>query len=105
MRWRLLLQRLTKIYQQAEQQESATLPEGALPARHIEILLRLAGAGLALLEWHTINGKGHCRVRGCARPRWVPWRRRRTCPVFAMVHFWMEQPLRIVQKAGRHKRS
>ena len=105
MRWRLLVQRLAKIYQQAEQQESATLPEGALPARHIEILLRLAGAALTLLEWHTLNDKGHCRVRGCARLRWIPWRKRRTCPVFAMVHFWMEQPLRIVQKSGRHKRS
>ncbi len=93
MRWRLLRERLEKIYRQAQRQESATFPEGLLPDRNIEILLRLAGVILSLLEWHAINGKGKCRVRRCSRAR-------RTCPVFATVHFWMEQPLRIVQKVG-----
>ncbi len=30
-----------------------------IPDRTFEVLLRLAGATLALLEWHTINGKGN----------------------------------------------
>lgn len=90
MRCRLLRERLEKIYRQAQRQEL----EGLLPDRAVEVLLRLAGATLALLEWHTINGKGKCRVRRCGRAR-------RTCPVFATMHFWMEQPLGIVQKAGR----
>jgi len=63
-----------------QQQESATMPEGILPDQNVEILLRLAGATLALLEWHTINDKGKCRLRRCIRARWVPWRPRRTCP-------------------------
>ncbi|MGH3932441.1 MAG: hypothetical protein ACRDTF_20980 [Pseudonocardiaceae bacterium] len=92
MRWRLLQERLEKIYRQ----ESTTLPD-----RNGEILLRLTGATLALLEFHTIDDKGRCRVRRCAWARWVPWRTRRICPVFATVHFWMEQPLWIVQKTGR----
>ncbi|MCA1705765.1 MAG: hypothetical protein LC808_21875 [Actinobacteria bacterium] len=99
-RWRLLRERLGKTYRQAHDQELATLPEGLPPDPNVEILLRLTGAMLTLLEWHAINGKGRCRVRTCARRRWLPWRRHRTCPVFATVQFWMEQPLRIVQKAG-----
>ncbi|MGH3915830.1 MAG: hypothetical protein ACRDTC_20830 [Pseudonocardiaceae bacterium] len=94
MRWRLLRERLEKIYQQ----KSATLLAGTLPDQNVEIFLRLAGATLALLEWHTIDGKGRCRVHRCTGWRWPPWRRRRICPVFATVRFWMEQPLRIVQK-------
>lgn len=101
MRWRLLQERLGKIYRQV--QESAKLPAGTLPNQNVEILLRLAGATLALLEWHTIDGKGRCRVRSCARTRWVPWRTRQTCQVFSTVHFWMEQPLKIAQKSGRKR--
>jgi len=101
MRWRLLRERLGKIYRQVQVHESAKLPASPIPDRNVEILLRLAGATLALLEWHTIDGKGRCRVRSCARAQWVPWRTRRTCQVFSTVHFWMEQPLRIVQKLGR----
>ncbi|MGH3972810.1 MAG: hypothetical protein ACRDS9_05735 [Pseudonocardiaceae bacterium] len=101
MRWRSLRERLDNLYRQAQRQESATFPEDLLPDWNIEVFLRLAGAILTLLESHTINGKGRCRVRGCAWARWLPWRTRRTCPVFATVQFWMEQPLWIVQKVGR----
>ena|ERR1051326_245831 len=99
-RWRLLRERLGETYRQAQHQESATLPEGPSPDRNVEILLRLTGAVLTLLEWHSIDSKGRCRVHTCARRRWIPWRKQPPCPVFATVHFWMEQPLRIVQKTG-----
>lgn len=100
VQWQLLRERLREIYRQVQQQECATLPEGLPADRHVEMLLRLVGAMLALLEWHTIDRKGHCRVRRCASA-WVPWWTRRTCPMFTTVHFWMEQPLRIVQKVGK----
>lgn len=101
VRWRLLWERLEEIYREAQRRESGTRPDGLLPDRNAEILLRLAGAALALLEWHAVDGKGRCRTRGCSRHRWMPWRKRRICPVFATVQFWMEQPLRIVQQAGK----
>ncbi|HEY2766399.1 MAG TPA: hypothetical protein VGJ13_20665 [Pseudonocardiaceae bacterium] len=101
VRWRLLWEQLVQVYQQAQRQESETLPDGLLPEGNVEILLRLAGAALALLEWHALDGNSRCQVWGCSRRRWVPWRKRRTCQVFVTVQFWMRQPLWIVQKTGR----
>jgi hypothetical protein len=92
--WRLLREWLGRTYQQAQEQASATMPEGMLPDQNVEILLRLAGATLALLDWHTINGKGECLLRTCCRARWVPARQRRTCLAVSMIYFWMERPLR-----------
>lgn len=101
MRWRLLRERLLEISQQAQRQRFTALPANPLSERDVETIIRLAGATLTLLEWHTINGRGRCRARRCTRARWVPWRRRRICPVFATVHFWMEQPLGILRKAAK----
>ncbi|MGH3941344.1 MAG: hypothetical protein ACRDTG_22490 [Pseudonocardiaceae bacterium] len=100
VRWRLLRERVGKVYRAMQNRAAETLPEGAPPDQNVEILLRMAGAVLALLDWHVMDSKGRCRVRGCARRRWLPWRARRTCHMFATVHFWMRQPLLIVQKAG-----
>ncbi len=101
VRWRLLWEQLTQIYRQVEHQESETLPDGLLPDRNGEILLRLAGSALTLLEWHTIDTNGRCRAPACTRRGWVPWRRRGSCHVFGTVQFWVQQPLAIVKKAGR----
>ena len=100
VRWRLLCERLAQVYQQAQRQESETPPDGP-PDGNAEILLRLAGAALTLLEWHAIDAKGRCRARVCTRRRWVPWRRRGRCHVFVTVQFWVLQPLAIVKKTGR----
>ncbi|MGQ0776255.1 MAG: hypothetical protein ACT4NY_17815 [Pseudonocardiales bacterium] len=100
VRWRLLVEDVGKVYRVVRSRAAETLPEGSPPDQNVEILLRLAGAVLALLDWHAMDGKGRCRVPGCARWRWLPWRKRRTCQVFVMVHFWMRQPPSIVQKTG-----
>jgi hypothetical protein len=101
MQWRLLRERLKKIYRQAQQQASATMAEDMLPDQNVEMLLRLAGATLALLDWHTINDKGECWLRICGRARWGQLRQQRTCLVVSMIYFWMEQPLRMVQWGAR----
>lgn len=93
-------ERLKKIYRQTEQQASATMPGGMLPDQNVEILLRLAGATLALLHWHSINDKGKCRLSICGRARWRQSRQQRTCLVVSMIYSWMEQPLRIVKNEG-----
>lgn len=99
--WRLLRERLTQVFRQELDRRVATLPDGVPPDEQDDILLRLAGAVVALLEWHAMDGNGRCRVRRCTRRRWVPWRRRRTCQIFRTVQFWIEQPIRIVEKLGR----
>jgi len=96
----VLWEQVGEIYRAVQSRAAETQPEKAPPDQNTEILLRMAGAVLALLDWHVMDGKGRCRVRGCLRRRWLPWRERRTCHVFATVHFWMRQPLPIVQKAG-----
>ena len=101
MQWRLLRERLKTVYRQTEQQASATMPEGMLPDQNVEILLRLAGATLALLHWRSINDKGECRLSICGRARWRQSRQQRTCLVVSMIYFWMEQPLRIVKNESR----
>jgi hypothetical protein len=98
MQWHLLRERLKKIYRQAQQQTSATMPGGMPPDQNVEMLLRLAGAALALLDCHTINDKGECLLRRYGQARWVPSRKRRTCLVISMIYYWMEQPLRIVKR-------
>ncbi|MGH3923676.1 MAG: hypothetical protein ACRDTF_22910 [Pseudonocardiaceae bacterium] len=102
VRWRLLGEQVGKVYRAVQSQAPEPLPEGSPPDQNTEILLRMAGAVLALLDWHAIDSKGRCWARGCARRRWLPWRKRRTCHVFATVHFWMRQPLSIVQKTGEN---
>lgn len=101
VQWRLLWERLRKLFRQAQQQKDQTLPDGALVDPNAEPVLRLAGAAMTLLEWHTTDATGRCRVPGCARRRWRPWRERRPCRVFLTVQFWMEQPLDMVEKAAR----
>lgn len=102
VRWKLLREQLAQVYRQAQVQESETLPEGLFPDKNVEMLLRLAGASLTLLDWHAIDAKGRCRARSCACRRWIPWRRR-PCQVFGTIQFWIRQPLTIVQKAGRQR--
>lgn len=75
---------------------------GLLPDSNAEILLRLTGLALTLLERHTTDAQGRCLVPGCSRRRGIPWRRARTCQIFVTTQFWLEQPLAIVQKAVRH---
>ncbi|MGH3718025.1 MAG: hypothetical protein ACRDRI_04130 [Pseudonocardiaceae bacterium] len=103
VRWRLLREQLETVYRQAQrQQESVTPLDGRLPPDvSVEILLRLAGATLTILEWHGIAGLGRCRMRACSRWRWIPWWSRRACQVFVTVQFWVEQPLWLVKKVGR----
>ncbi|MGH3772963.1 MAG: hypothetical protein ACRDRW_16490 [Pseudonocardiaceae bacterium] len=74
VRWRLLREQLGEVYRQAQRQhESVTPPDGSLPPdSNVEILLRLAGATLTILEWHGIAGLGRCRMRACSRWRWIP---------------------------------
>lgn len=101
VRWRLLREWLGTVFRAAQGQHAQVLPDGVLPDEKSEALQRLSGAVLALLEWHAMDGKGRCRVRGCSRRRWVPWRKRRTCQIFVTVQFWVGQPLWLVQKVGR----
>lgn len=97
VRWKLLREQLTQVYRQAQRQECETVPDGLFPDKNVEMLLRLAGAALALLDWHTVDAKGRCRTRACAGRRWAPWARG-PCQVFGTVQFWVRQPLTIVQK-------
>jgi len=99
--WRLLRERLIQIFRQELDQLVATFPDGVPPDAQDDILLRLTGVVVALLEWHTMNENGRCRVRRCTRRRWVPWRRRHTCQIFRTVQFWIEHPVWIVEKMGR----
>lgn len=100
VQWRLLWERLRNSFRQTQWQKGQALPDGAPPEADAELLLRMAGATMTLLEWHTTDAKGRCRVRGCARRRWMPWRERRPCRVFLTVQFWMEQPLDMVEKTA-----
>ena len=104
MQWRLLRERLKKIYRQAQQQASAAMAEGMLPDQNVEMLLRLAGATLALLDWHTINDKGECRLSICGQAQWRQSRQQRACLVVSMIYFWMEQPPRTVEKEKEGRR-
>ncbi|MGH3906461.1 MAG: hypothetical protein ACRDTE_20115 [Pseudonocardiaceae bacterium] len=101
VRWRLLWERLVKVYGEGQQHEAETLPHGLAPDDNAELLARLAGTTLALLERHAMDGKGRCRVRGCSQTRWWWLRKRQTCQRFVTVQFWLGQPLEIVQKVGR----
>lgn len=101
LRWRLLWERLLKVYQEAHRHESPTLRLGLASDDNAEFLVRLAGAALAFLEWHAVDGKGRCRVRGCSRGRWSWLRKRRTCQIFVVIQFWVGQPVEIVEKVGR----
>ena len=101
LRWRLLWERLIKVYGEVQRHEAQTLPLGLAPDDNAELLMRLTGAALAFLEWHSVDGKGRCRVRGCSRPPW-PWlRKRRTCQIRVIIQFWVVQPVEIVEKVGR----
>lgn len=102
MRWKLLREQLTQVYRRAQRQEDETLSEGLIPDKNAEILLRLAGAALTLLDWHAIDAKGRCQTRACAGRRRLPWRRG-TCQVFGTIQFWIRQPLTIVQKTARQR--
>lgn len=99
VRWRLLCEQLAQVYRQADLLECETLPAGLPPERNAEILLRLAGAALTLLDSHAVDGKGRCRARMCARRSCTLWRGRR-CQVFVTIHFWIQQPLGVVKKAS-----
>jgi hypothetical protein len=101
VRWRLLREWLIQVFRQELDRRAATLPDGVSPDEQDETPLRLAGAVVALLELHAMNRNGRCRARRCIRNRWVPWRRRRTCPIVWTVQFWIEQPIRILEKMGR----
>jgi hypothetical protein len=103
VRWRLLRDQLETVYREAQrQQESVTLPDVSLHRDlNVEILLRLAGATLTLLDWPGIAGLGRCRMRACSRWRWTLWHKQRFCQVFVTVDFWLEQPLWLVKKMGQ----
>lgn len=53
-------------------------------------LVRVVGAGLALIRQHTVDGKGRCRI--CIQRR--RWRRvrRRPCTVYGALMFYLTQP-------------
>lgn len=51
---------------------------------------RLALLCLALLERHTVNGKGRCRY--CRAPHEWWWRRLCRCTVVPVVSMYLEQP-------------
>lgn len=97
VRWRLLQERLKKVAHEAQRQLSA----GLFSDSNAETLLRLAGLTLTLLERHTTDAQGQCRVRGCSRRRGPVWRKSQPCQIFVTVQFWVEQPLRILQKFVR----
>jgi hypothetical protein len=99
----MLREHLGKVFREARQPGASAPPESPLPAKNAEMLLRLSGAALALLDWHALDSGGRCRVRRCTRHRYLPWRKRRICPVFATVQFWMEQPLGILAKATKER--
>ncbi len=84
VRWRVLRERVGGTLARIEQAHSD------------EECFRLAALALALLDRHKVDDKGRCRVWGCSRWRCMPWGKRRTCQVFVMVHFWVEQPLQIL---------
>lgn len=97
VRGRLLQQRLRKVTHEAQGQLSGRLSSDS----NAEMLLRLAGLTLTLLERHTTDAQGQCRVRGCSRRRGPVWRKSQPCQIFVTVQFWVEQPLRILQKLER----
>lgn len=101
VRRRLLWEWLIEVFRQALERRAATLPDGLSPDESDETLLRLSGVVMALLEWHVTDGNGRCRVRGCSRRGWAPWRRRRLCRVFSTTRFWTGQPIGIVEQMGR----
>jgi hypothetical protein len=59
-------------------------------------LMRLAGAGLALAQQHTVDGKGRCRI--CTRRRRLYRRRMRPCSVYSALSFYLTQPDELVQQ-------
>lgn len=94
VRWRLLQERLREVSYEAQRRVSV----GAVPDSNAELILRLTGFASTLLERHTTDTRGRCRVPGCSRRRGLPWRRSQACRIFVTAQFWMEQPLRIVQQ-------
>lgn len=98
LRWRLILERLRQVYRKAQDQQAQRLLKGLCPDENEEMLLRLAGLALTLLERHAMDAKGRCLVPGCSPRRRVPWRKWRTCRIFVTAQFWVGQPLRIVQR-------
>jgi hypothetical protein len=56
-----------------------------------EVCARLALLCLALLERHTVNGKGRCRY--CRAPHQWRWRKSCRCTVVPMVSMYLKQPL------------
>lgn len=77
VRHRVLRERLNQMVATAER------------ASHDECV-RLAMLCLALLDRHTVDGKGQCR--SCRTPR--EWWRRRSCQctVLPIMSFYLEQP-------------
>lgn len=55
-----------------------------------EECVRLALLCLALLDRHTVDGKGRCRY--CRTPREWWWRRSCRCTVLPIVSLYLEQP-------------
>jgi hypothetical protein len=55
-----------------------------------EECVRLALLCLALLERHTVNGKGQCRY--CRAPHGWWWRRSCRCTVVPVVIMYLKQP-------------
>lgn len=99
VRRRLLQERLSEVYRKVQDQQAERLLSGLLLDENTEMLLRLIGFALTLLERHAMDVKGRCLVPGCSPRRWVPWRKWRTCRIFVTAQFWVEQPLGIVQRA------
>jgi hypothetical protein len=58
--------------------------------------VRLAGAGLALAQQHTVDSKGRCRI--CTRRRHLRRRRMRPCSVYSALSFYLTQPDELVQQ-------
>lgn len=59
-----------------------------------EDTLRLAAAALVLLERHPVDGKGRCRVCRSGGRWWAG--RKRSCSVFAVLDFYLDEPIETV---------
>jgi hypothetical protein len=98
-RRRLLQKRLREVYRKVQDQQAERLLNGLLLDENTEMLMRLIGFALMLLERHAMDVKGRCLVPGCSLQRRVPWPKWQTCRIFVTAQFWVEQPLGIVQQA------
>jgi hypothetical protein len=99
VRRRVLLERLRETYRKAQYQHAEREHQGLSLDENTEMILRLTGLALTLIEQHSTNGKGHCLVPGCSLQRRVPWRKWRTCQVFVTALFWIEQSIGMLQQA------